>query len=114
MQCRGDDRSVKSCFAEYPQIVNRGYTSAIQEFPVVCSPHVFQHLPVNTGLRSHGTEVEDDAPVKLPAVCLPEYLHGVTAGGYDRSVSDVKAQKTAAVPRELVSPVSVPTTFTIW
>ena len=79
VQGSGNDRTVKPGIAEYLQVGNGRNAPAIEQFPVICSPHFFKCVLVDPGLRSHGTDIEDDATVKFPAVRSPEKINRIAA-----------------------------------
>jgi len=97
-----DDRSVKSHVVEETDIVRPGDAPPVEEASGIARPHLLEVLPAEALLRSHGTDIEDDAPFKREVRCAAQHLRRPDAPGEHPTCLDIDAEIAGPVCRKVL------------
>ena len=103
MESSADNSPVKPGIADDFQISDPGNSPAIIDFPAVCPADFIEHRLIDAALRSYGTDVEKDAPLKIPVLGRGKHLHRIVPGGYNTSLLYVYAQAAPMICRQIAA-----------
>ena len=91
------DRAVEPGVGEETDVVDPGDPAPVEETAGVARPHLVEFLSDEAPFRPHGTDVEEDAPLKRECRRTAEHLRRPDAPGEHPTVFDVDAEISGLV-----------------